>query len=156
MPRGRKWDTLTVHRDQKIRLRQVVPRASSDNARVKEIMDMLRERRREERKMRALIVKGIADRRGGAEMIVGVVLSIAVLAVISMVWLMLNNPVVSIIDAAKTNINTTDWNATLTQTRLQWDYIPWFGIILFLVMIFMAAYWFSRYSRRVDYGYEYR
>lgn len=144
MPHG-KWDSITVKRQTKQRIRDTVPKARSDDMRLDKIMDQNLSYRR--------WLKSLRDQHGSIQMIFGVVLSLGVLFMTSLIWLTMNNPVHEIINQSRIAINTSAWNATLTTTDLQWSYFPWFAVILFLVMIFMGAYWYSKGDRPVERGY---
>ena len=86
-------------------------------------------------------------------MLVGILMSLTILALMSIMWITLHEPIATIIDSSKVLINDTNWNATLTTTRLQWDYSPWFAVVTFLIMIFMGAYVYSKADRPVREGY---
>jgi len=118
MPHG-KWESITVRRERKQRLRDTYPKAPSDDMRMNKMLDQNQSYRR--------WLKSLRDRRGSGMVIVGVIMSLTVLALISIMW--------------------------ITMHELQWDYVPWFAVITFLIMIFMVAYIYSKVDRPVREGY---
>jgi len=137
-------------RNTEIRLRQVVPNSKRIN--FEDCVHSLIDETLEYRKWK----KSLRDQTGSIQMLFGIIMSVATLMMVSLIWIVLNNPVATIIEQSMAVVNTSVTNSTLTTTRLQWDYIPWFAIILFLVMIFMYAYWYSRHDRPEEVGYYQR